>query len=250
MPNSKLFLASIGLVSLALIIFLGVSTRNAWQQYYYIGKSGRDTITLDGQGKVTAKPDVATVQLGVVTEGATVKDIQKKNTDKMNAIIAAIKGMGIKAEDIQTQNYNLNPKYDWSDGNQKLIGYTINQNVTVKVRDLDKAGDVVAKGGELGANQIGGVQFVIDDPNALEAQAREKAITDAQQKAEMLAKKLGLNVVRVVSFSESQGGYYPPQPYLAMGRAEMAKDMASSAPSIEPGSQDVITNVSVTFEVR
>ncbi|MFA6100104.1 MAG: SIMPL domain-containing protein [Patescibacteria group bacterium] len=250
MKISKLLIGIIGLVALALIIFLGVKTRNAWQEYYYIGKAGRDTITLDGQGKVTAKPDVATVDLGVVTEGATVKDIQQKNTDKMNAIIAALKAMDIKAEDIQTQSYNLSPKYDWTDGMQKLVGYTISQNISVKVRELDKAGDVVSKGGELGANQIGGVQFVIDDPKALEAQAREKAISDAQQKADVLAKKLGLDVVRVISFSESQGSNYPPQPYLTMGRAESAaKDMAV-APQIEPGSQDVISNVSVTFEVR
>lgn len=250
MQNSKLLIAILGVVALALVVFLGVKTRNAWNEYYYIGKSGRDTITLDGQGKVTAKPDVAKVQLGVVTEGATVRDIQQKNTDKMNAIIAALKEMGIKAEDIQTQNYDLSPKYDWNSGTQRLVGYTINQNVSVKVRDLDKAGDVVAKGGELGSNQIGGVQFVIDDPNALEAQAREEAIGDAQQKAEMLAKKLGLDVVRVVSFSESQDGVYPPQPYLMMKAENAARDMAAAAPSIEPGSQEVISNVSVTFEVR
>lgn len=250
MQINKTLVVAISLVSLALVIFLGVKTRNTWEEYFYIGKSGRDTITLDGQGKVTAKPDVATVQLGVITEGTSVKDIQQKNTDKMNAIIAALKAMDIKAEDIQTQNYNLSPKYDWTDGTQKLVGYTISQNISVKVRNLDKTGDVVSKGGELGANQIGGVQFVIDDPNALQAQARDKAIDDAQQKAQVLAKKLGLNIVRVVSFAES-GSMPVPRPYLMMDNsAKSAAGMPEAAPQIEPGSEEVTANVSVTFEVR
>jgi len=249
MFNNKIIVAAACLISLALTVFLGVKTRNVLLEYHYIGKAGRDTVTIGGEGKVTAKPDVAKVQLGIVTEGATVKDIQKKNTEKMNAIISALKGMGIKSEDLQTENYNLNPRYDWTDGKQNLIGYVVSQNLSVKIRDLDKAGDVIAKGGELGSNQIGGIQFVIDDPKALEAQARDKAIDDARQKADVLAKKLGLQVAKVISFNESSGNVIPPQPYLMMDKA-MASGEAAPAPQIEPGSQEVISNVSVTFEVR
>lgn len=251
MKISKLLIAALSLVSLALIVFLGAKTRNAVLEYNYIGKSGRDTITLDGEGKVTARPDVAQIQLGVVTEGLTVKDIQQKNTDKMNAIIAAIKAMDIQPADIQTQDYNLSPKYDWTSGKQVLTGYTVTQNVMVKVRNLDKVGDVIAKAGELGANQVGDVSFVIDDPKALQAQARDKAIDNAKAKADELAKKLGLNVARVVSFSESNGSVVVPQPYMMMDKAMAAgSNAAPVAPQIEAGSQDVISNVSVTFEVR
>ncbi|MDD2786396.1 MAG: SIMPL domain-containing protein [Patescibacteria group bacterium] len=250
MQNNKIVSISVLLVAIVLTVFLGVETRNAWLQYDYIGKSGRDTINIEGQGKVTAVPDIAQVQLGVVTDGATVKDIQTKNTDKMNAIIKAVKDLGVETKDIQTDNYNLNPKYDWSDGHQKLVGYTVSQNVTVKVRNLDKVGDVVSKGGELGANQIGGVQFVIDDPMVLQAQARDKAIDDAKQKADVLAKKLGLNVARVVSYSEYTSGSPVPMPYLTMAKAMDSSVRSEIAPSIEPGTQDVTANVTVTFEVR
>jgi uncharacterized protein YggE len=249
MCNNKILIAAACVISLALTVFLGVKTRNILLEYHYIGKPGRDTVTINGEGKVTAKPDVAKVQMGVVTEGTTVKDIQKKNTDKMNSIIAALKDMGIKSEDLQTENYNLSPRYDWTDGKQNLIGYTVSQNLSVKIRDLDKAGDVIAKGGELGSNQMGGIQFVIDDPKALEAQARDKAIDDARQKADVLAKKLGLQVAKVISFNESSGSVFPPQPYYMMDKA-VANEGAAAAPQIEPGSQEVVSSVSVTFEVR
>jgi len=248
--NNKFLLAVLALVGLFLIVFLGAKTRNAWQEYYYIGKSGRDTITIDGQGKVNAKPDVSLVSLGVVTEALKVKDAQSQNSEKMNAIIEAIKGMGVEAKDIQTENYNLSPKYDWTDGKQKLLGYIVSQNVSVKVRDTDKVGDIISKAGELGANQVGGIQFVIDDPNALQAQSRDKAIEDARQKAKTLSDKLGLQVVRVVSFSEYSGGTPSPTPYYAMAKDARNTQEMAAPPSIEVGSQDVVTNVSVTFEVR
>ena len=247
--NNKFLLAAIGLVSLALIVFLGAETRNAWQNYYYIGKSGRDTISIDGEGKVTAKPDVALVELGVITDAATVNLAQTQNTSKMNAVIDAVKVLGVEAKDIQTENYNIQPRYDYSTSKQTLIGYEVSQNVAVKVRNLDKVGDIIAKAGDLGANQVGGMSFTIDDPKALQEQAREKAIDDAKSKADLLAKKLGLQVVRVVSFTESSGNVTPPMPYYAMDKA-MAGAAPSVAPTVEAGSQDVISDVSVTFEIR
>ncbi len=247
MFKNKFLLAFIGLTSVVLMFYLGALSRNALQEYHYIGRPGRDTIVVDGEGKVTAKPDVAMIELGVITEGRTVDQIQSSNTQKMNAIIAAVKESGIASDDIQTKQYSLNPKYNWDDGKQTLDGYTISQNVSVKVRDMNKVGDVIGKAGELGANQVGGMQFVIDDPKALEAQARDLAIDEAKEKAEILAKKLGLTVVRAISFNESTVPVSSPRPYLAMEKSDMAMAVA---PTIEAGSQDVMSYVSVTFEVR
>lgn len=249
MQANKTVVISSVIVAAALVVFLAAETRKVWQEYYYIGKSDRDTITIQGEGKVSSRPDVVKVTMGVYTEGVTVKDIQKKNADKMNAIIAAVKELGVKGEDIQTESYNISPRYDWTDGKQKLIGYSVSQNIAIKVRDMDKSGDVIAKGGELGANQIGGMSFTIDDPKALEAQARDLAIEDAKKKADVLANKLGLDIARVVSFSENSGTYQPIEPFQMMAKQE-ARDMANAVPQIEAGSQDVYSNVSVTFEVR
>lgn len=247
MFKNKFLLVFIGLTSAMLMFYLGVLSRNALQEYHYIGRPGRDTIMVDGEGKVTAKPDVAMIELGVITEGRTVEQIQASNTQKMNAIIAAIKELGIASDDVQTKQYSLNPKYNWNEGKQTLDGYTISQNVAVKVRDMGKVGEVIGRAGELGANQVGGMQFVIDDPKALEAQARDLAIDEAREKAQVLAEKLGLTVVRAISFNESTVPVSGPRPYLAMEKADMAM---APAPTIEPGSQDVVSYVSVTFEVR
>lgn len=250
MKISKPLQILFGLLLIALVVFVGSKTRNSFEEFKQIGKVAhdRDTITIQGEGKVTSQPDLAKIDLGVTTDGATVKEAQKNNTQKMNAIIAAVKDLGVAAKDMQTANYSIYPKYQYDQGKSTIIGYTVSQDVTVKVRDLDKAGDILAKGGELGANQIGGVQFTIDDPQALKVEARSKAIDDARTKAQALAKQLGLSIVKVVTFAESSGNVIPPQPYYAK-----AMDMASSVapvPEIASGSLDVVSDVSVTFEVR
>jgi uncharacterized protein YggE len=241
----------LGLLALALIIFLGAKTRNALQEYHYIGTAGRDTIAIDGTGKVSTKPDVAVVDLGVTTDSQSVKDGQTQNTQKMNAITSAVKSMGVEDKDIQTANYNISPRYDYSNGKQSIIGYTVSQEVTVKVRNLDSVGDILAKAGDLGANQVNGVNFTIDDPTSLQAQARDKALADARTKAEEVANQLGLTIVKVVTFTESSGTPPRPIPYIMNAMASGADSADKSmAPSVQSGSLDVSSNVSVTYEVR
>jgi len=250
MQFNKIIVAMLTLVSLALVVFLGFKTRNTIQEYNYIGRNMRDTITVDGQGKVTTQPDLTIVTLGVVTEGTTVEDIQTQNTNKMNSIITAIKELGIDAKDIQTQNFNVNPKYSWEDGDRKEDGYQINQNVEVKVRKQEDVSKILSKSSELGANQIGGMRFVIDDKTQFEQEARKEAIADAKAKAQELAKELNITIVKVVTFSEFGGA--SPAPYYAREMMATAMDSAAAVPEpmIEQGSEDVISNVSVTFEVR
>lgn len=250
MKDNKFLQGLIGVLTIALIAFVGLKARNASEEFNYIGKAphDRDTFSIQGEGKVSAKPDLVKISLGVQTDNASVKEAQRGNTQRMNAIIAAMKEFGIESKDIQTTNYSIFPKIDWKDGRQNIIGYSVSQNVEVKIRDLDKVGDVLGKAGELGANQIGGLDFTIDDPKVLQDQAREKAIEDAKKKADLLADKLGLDVVKIVTFSESNGYYPTPRPM--MMKADMAVESGAPAPDIQAGSLDVMSNVSVTFEVR
>jgi hypothetical protein len=250
MKIPKILVCLLGFLTVALVVFIGLLSWNAYAQHYKIGIAARDrdVITIDGTGKVTTKPDIAQVSLGVLSDAATVKAAQTDNTKKMNDIIAAVKALGVKADDITTTNYSIAPKIDWSNGKQNIIGFTVSQNIEVKVRDLDKVGDILAKGGELGANQAGGVQFTIDDPKKVQADAREKAIEDARTKADVLAKQLGLTLVKVVSFSES-GNTPNPMPLYAKAMG-VGGGSDAVAPQIETGTQDVISSVNVTFEVR
>jgi len=247
MKNLLYIVASI--VGLVLIIFLGVLTRNSLEEYNYIGRDVRDTITINGQGEVDAKPDLTTITLGVVTEGDTVEAIQTENTNKMNSILDMVKGLGIKEADIKTLNFSVNPRYDWDEGERKEVGYEIRQNVQVKVRDEANTSKILAESGKLGANQVGGLNFTIDDPTKFEQEARLDAIKDAQDKAQELADELGLKLVRVVSFSEAGGGSPSPM-YGMMERAMTADAEMMPEPKIETGTQKVTSYVSVTFEVR
>ena len=169
----------------------------------------------------------------------------------MNAIITAIKEIGIADKDIKTTNYNIWPNYDYSSNNGvgDIIGYTINQSVEVNVRNLDSIGDILQKSGDLGANQVGGVNFTIDSPEALKSQARKKAIEDAKTKALTLFKSIGVKPGRIVGYTESYpGSYY--QYYAESSIGFKGVGGGAEAPDVEVGSQDIEVNISLIYELQ
>jgi len=222
--------------------------RNWYKSYDYIGvPETRDMISIEGVGKVTVVPDIATFSIGVLTEKPTVAVAQKDNSDKMNAIVKALKDLGVKDEDIQTSQYNIYPQYDWLDNRQNLRGYQVSQDVMVKVRDLDRVGDIFAKAGELGANAVGGLQFTVDDPEAAKQEARVEAIQQAQEKAKFLADQTGIKLGKIVSFYE-----YSPEtggPIYTAKAMDVGLGGGGGAPEIQTGSNEVIVNVNVSYEV-
>ncbi|MDD2807736.1 MAG: SIMPL domain-containing protein [Patescibacteria group bacterium] len=250
-PVWGLVLATI--IVIMLTIFLAILTWNQFKQHDYIGRTDQQlyTITIDGEGKVNAIPDIAQVSLGVTTDNLKVADAQKENTTKVNDLMKNLKALGVADKDIQTSNYNIYPKYDYSNGKQNLIGYTVNQSLNVKIRNLDSVGNIIESAGRLGANQVGSLNFTIDDPEIIKQQAREKALVNAKEKADALAKVAGVKLGKLVSFAENSGNagpiYYDNLKSAApsgMGGAEMAP-----VPAIAPGSQDVVVDVTVTYEV-
>ncbi len=249
MKLSRLLTAFAALIMAVLTLFLVAKTINAFAERDYIGKAvrDRDVISINGMGKVSVKPDVAKIDFGLYSDGASVTAVQDDNTRKMNAVITAVKALGVKDADIQTSNYSLQPKIDWTNGNQRVTGYVLSQMVTLKIRDLTKVGQAIEAATNAGSNQVNSLQFTIDDPSSLQDEARIKAIADAKKKAEALAKATGLHLVKVVSFSEASPVESPiPMPYAV--RSQVADKAA--APQIEAGSLDVTMNVSVMFEVR
>lgn len=251
-PNYLSILAAILLAVLSIFVIL--KSWNAYAEHFRIGVAvqDRDTITVSGTGKVKATPDLALINLGVQTETDSVRNGQEENTNKMNAIVTMLKENGIEEKDITTNQYSVYPRYNWEDGEQEVVGYTVNQSVSIKVRDLDKVGELLGRAGDLGANQVGGIQFTIDEPELLQDEARQKAIDDAREKAKILADQLGLSLVKVVSFSE--GGYGgAPVPMAAYDRAESfavgSGGATNPAPDIQEGTQEVVSNVNVMFEV-
>ena len=238
-----------GLALAGLALFLVAETRNSLKAHDYIGRpeSQRDTITLSAEGKVVAIPDIATTSIGVTTEAKTVASAQQENTEKMNAILEKMKSLGIDGKDLRTENYSVYPLYDWKDGIRIDRGFSVNQSLLVKIRDLSKTGEALAAATELGANQVGGLNFTIDDPEALEQEARLEAIAKAQEKAQAVADAAGITLGKMVGFSEASSGQQPVYRAYALDQAMGLG--AGGAPEIAEGSQDVVVNVSVTYEV-
>ncbi len=219
-----------------------------------------ETVTVSAEGKATVIPDIAVISFAVISEGKDPSVIQKENTDKMNAAIEFVKGQDIDKKDIKTAGYNLSPKYDYQRGGIEsypyppsgvpvIAGYTLTQTVEVKVRDLDKVAPILAGLPGKGINQIYGPNFTVEDPDTYLNDARREAFEKAMAKVEAMAKANGVRIVRVVTFSENQGGY----PIFYDRVESFGKGGAAPAPmppTIEPGSQEVNVQVSVTYAIR
>lgn len=242
----------IAALALSLVGYVGILSWNAYASHRTIGQpeNVRDTLSVSGTAKISVKPDIARLSIGVVSTGSSVSATQKQNTEKMNAITGAIKGFGVKDDDIQTSNYSIYPQYDYTDGRQVLRGYQVSQQLSVKVRNLETIGDIIARAGELGSNDVGGVSFEVDDTTALQKQARDKAIADAKEKAEVLARSLGMRLGKAVSFSEDSGSYPVPLMYNSYDKVAMEAGSRAPSPDIQSGSLDVAKNVSITFEIQ
>lgn len=243
-------------------VFLAVMVAGNIMSWRYIGAglTATNTISVSGHGEYLAVPDTAEFTFSVVSDKAAVADAQADATAKANAVSAYLKSAGIADADIQTTDYSVTPQYSYDQkacppgiycpsGNQTLTGYEVNQTTTVKVHDTTKAGDLLAGVGSKGASNVSGLNFTFSDPNAVQAQARDKAIVDAKSKADALAKSLGVSLVRVVSFQESAGGDYPRPMYATM--ASGATDSAKSvAPDISVGQNNTTDDVTITYEIR
>ena len=262
LDQKKKLMMTLVAVGVVLALFLAVKTLEEIKGYGLIGKDipAQTTISVSGKGEITVIPDIATVSFSVTTEAAIVSDAQESATKKMNAAIAAVRGFGIEEKDIKTTGYNISPRYEYSKigvpctewgcppGKQILTGYQVSQNVSVKIRKIADAGKILSKLGETGVSDISGLTFSIDKEDVAKNDARGKAIDDAQAKAKVLAKQLGVSLVRVVSFSES--GNYPI--YYAKGAAlgMGGSDASAPVPEIPVGENTITSNVTITYEIR
>ena len=206
-------------------------------------------ITVSGEGKATGKPDVAMITLGVSRLADTVDAARNGAATSLDAMITSMTGNGVSKDDIKTQQFNISPEYDYSNGKQLLKGFRVTNVVTAKLRDIDKTSTIVDGAITAGGNdvQVQNIAFTIDNPDDLKKQAREAAVADAKAKAQTLASATGVSVGEPISISE--GAVVSPIPYLAGAEARDAISAAPATP-IEPGTQDVTITVSVTWSIQ
>lgn len=195
---------------------------------------------------IESAPDMATISTGVQTRALAAKDAMAQNAAQMDKLVAALLKGGIERKDIQTSGINLNPQYDYSqrsDGQPpRFIGYEANNQLTVKVRKIDKAGELVDAMVGAGATNVNGPTFGIAEPDKLLDQARLKSLKTAQERANLYAQATGYKSARLISISEG-GGYSPPMPVMMTARMDAA---AAPQTKIEPG--QISTSISLNVQ--
>ncbi len=253
-------IAAIVLIPVALGLFANFG-KGGWYkniQAEIVNQPYARTITVSGEGKVTAIPNIAKITLSVSSTGQTVAEVTKNGNTKMNAVVDQLKQLGIDAKDIKTSQYNLYPQYNnipviyptntSSRKRSKIIGYRLVQSTNVKIRNLKIVDKVLSKSIQAGANQVGALVFDIDDNSKYKDDARKLAFAAAKSKAEDMASAAGVGLGRVITFNENSIPVYAPMAY-SVG-VERAKTTALPAPSIQPGSQELKVTVNVTYEIE
>jgi len=204
-------------------------------------------IVTTGQGTVKQPPDRAWVTIAAESRAKTAQEAQRMNADAMKAVNDRIKAAGIPADAIQTSGYNLQPEFDWAGGKQTLRGYLAHNQVTVRVDDISKAGDVIGAAVASGASNVGNVRLDLKDRDAAERQALQLAVRDARQRAEALASGGNVSIDKIIRIEEQREPDIRPMPQMmTMARAEAG----TAAPPIESGELEIRARVTLTVSIK
>ncbi len=208
----------------------------------------QEGIWVSGQGAVTVTPDIATLRLGVDVQAASVAAAQSQAAEAMDEVMTALTDNGVAEKDIQTQHFSIYPvtRWDKDDEEQVIVGYRVTNTVSAKIREIDKAGTIIdavaAAGGDL--TRIDSIDFSVDDPSAYYEEAREKAMADAEAKAEQLAELAGGRLGKATYISESS--FAPPPIY----RGEIYEEAAMAVETpISPGEMEISLTVQVAYAI-
>ena len=258
----------LGIAAALAVLALGYAALSYVNAYgKVIEPSSFRSFSVSGDGKATAIPDIATFSFQVISEGdKDVAALQTTNTAAANKVIAFVKAQGVADKDIQTEYYNVDPRYETyncitppvANGTvvkpcppAAIVGYTVTQSVNVKIRDFTKIGTIMGGVVTNGANQVGSLSFTIDDPSQVYDQARAQAITRAQAKAQSIAQAGKFRVGRLLGLQE--GAPAPVYNYAQTGASsDNMKAVATPtvAPAIQPGSQEVDVTVTLQYEIK
>ncbi len=205
------------------------------------------TLEVMATADVNAAPDVATISSGVVTNAATAAAALAQNAEAMNKVFAALKALGIPAQDIQTHGLSISPQYAYKENEAPTVsGYQASNNVNIRLTKLETVGSVIDALVKEGANQINGPTFGIDKQDPLLDAARTEAITKARARATLMATAAGLKLGRIVSITENAtGGFQPPMPMMRM--SAMAAEAAPT--TVAAGQLNLTASVTVVFEL-
>jgi uncharacterized protein len=204
---------------------------------------GETGIVVDGHGEIAAPPDLATLSVGVEVTGKTVAEARSAGAEAAANVIASLTRDRIEKKDIQTDNFSIQPRYEDNKGVQRIVGFTLTNTVSAKIRDLSSLGRVVDDAANAGGDavRISGITFSIEDPSQVRTSARERAVADARRKAEQLAKLTGVSLASPIAVEEVSFR----SPVVSMSRAAA---LEVSTP-FEPGENQVTLDVRVRWGI-
>lgn len=202
-----------------------------------------NVITVTGEGTVQVTPDMATIALGVTTDGASAAEAMAANSKALQAVIDRLKSAGIEDRDLQTSNLSLNPNWVGYDAGQtpKIAGYVASNMLSVRVRALDKLGSVLDASITDGANTLNGITFDLAAPRPAQDEARKAAVADAKARAELLAAAAGVKLGKIEAISEA-AGYGTPMPMFRDEKSAAAVPVAS-------GQIGMTASVTITYQI-
>jgi uncharacterized protein YggE len=245
----------VGIVALAAVLVLNNAASPAQAQTAAPASSGQAvarTITVVGRGEVKVKPEVATTTVGVEALAPTVDAAMEDAQARMDAVLAALKKLGIAEKDIQTSNFSINfertqtsvPESTKTESTQPAGFYRVSNMVSITIRDLEQVAAVLDAAVKAGANNVWGITFGLDDTDALEVQAREAAVEDARARAESLAKLTGVTVGDVIAVSEVIGNAPGVMYSAAEGRG------GGGGTPVEPGEVSFTTQIQIVYAIK
>lgn len=262
--SGKKYARVMALALLALVFVFGVIFTAyyyaSWKQVRRVTKNFQ--ISVSGEGKISVKPDVAAFTFSVRAENAKLKFAQDENSSRSAKVVQFLKSSGVADKDMKTTYYNISPQYQYPrpcpisasypcqqlQSKPIIIGYEVVSSYEVKIRDLGKAGDIFDGVTSAGATEVNGPSFTVDNPDSAKAETRKIAIENAKAKADVLARDLGVRLGDIVGFSESGNGY--PIMFEKAAMSAMGGGMATPVPSIQPGENEIISTVTITYEIR
>lgn len=208
--------------------------------------SKNDLFQAEGQGSASMAPDILTISFGVTKNAGTVADAQNQTNTVINSILENLKSLGVSDKDLKTTNYSISPNYTF-EGTQKISGYTVTQNIDLKIKDIKNTNKTIDTITASGGNLVGQVQFGFDDKTKekLEEQARKEAVDNARKKAQSLASVSGVRLGKIINVTESQDNFPRPIPF------ESTKAGIQETPStnITPGENSIKISVTLTYEI-
>lgn len=204
-----------------------------------------DSFQTQGQGSASAAPDEVIISFGVTKTSGTVSDAQNQTNTAIENILNNLKKLGVSDKDLKTANYSVNPDYNFN-GRQRISGYTVTQNIDLKLKDIKKTNEAIDTITANGANLVGQIQFGFTDQSKakLEEDARKEAVGNAKQKAESLAKTAGIRLGKIINVSESSNG--EPRPIFF--DSLKAGTIESPTTNITPGENSVNITVTLTYQ--